>query len=217
MLDEQLQQEQMLLLRLSNTRKPWSLVSATITTVADQGTYTVEQPISSYQYPGKVHYVARATENSDLPYLSVPFDDFPDIEYGELPPTTVNESLTVPERISFYRSGIQGQTFQAVISPTPQEALTYTVWFLTGSLDKSQALMTQTGPLTELADYIDLKAMLQLVGRCRWRDDEQFNATEQARLATGFERKISDYEPIVEKYIQNIDAPASFEMDHWND
>lgn len=210
--------EQTLALRLGNTRKPWNLISYTLTTVSGTSSYTVTQPVSVYQNSGKPHFVVRATDNTDLPYLPVEFDDFSEVAFGEMPPEgSVNSALAVPERLSFYRTGQQDQTIKIVVQPTPQEVLTYTVWFFTGSVNRAYSLMSGTGPITELNDYLDLKAMLTLDPIAEWFDDEERNDSKRKRLAMGHANQLAELEPIVEKYISNIAAPKGFEMGMWND
>ena len=214
-LNQMLTVEQTLNLRLTNTRTPWNLISLTLTTVADQSVYEIDQPVALYQNSGKVHFVIRSTGNAELPQLPVPFDDFSSMNYGEMPQSgDVNRSLSVPEKISFYRTDMQDQVFKAVIQPVPQEVLTYTIYFFTGSLDRSQALMSSTGPVTELSDYLDLKAALALLPYSESRDDDQFNISNRQSLATGIGMQIAELEPIVEKYIKDLNAPRSFDMDH---
>lgn len=217
-LREMLFAEQMLTLRLANSRKPWSLVSYELVTTEGTRTYSITQPIEAFQSSGKVHVVVRATENTDLPFLEIPFNDFTGQDYGNMPPSgQVNNALMVPESIAFYRTSIQSQTIKAIVNPTPQEALTYTIYFLVGSLDRSRAELTDTGPLVELSDYIDNQAMLSLIDRCEWRDDDVFNDRKRASTAARITAKLASLEGIVEKYISNINAPASFTMGAWNE
>jgi len=216
-LNAMLMEEQTLVLQLTNSQVPWNLVSSTITTVSGTHTYEISQPVSAYQSSGKAHFVVRSTNNTDLPYLPVPFDDFSEQNYGNMPPSgQVNSALSVPELISFYRTGQQNQTIQAVIQPVPQEVLTYTVWFFTGSVDRQRSLMEGTGPIIELADYLDWKAALQLLAVSEWSDDEVKNDNKRKGLAMTFASKIAELKPIADKYISRMNAPKGFEMDTWN-
>lgn len=217
-LNQMLKDEQTLNLRLTQTRTPWNLISYTLTTVSGQSTYEIEQPVAAYQNSGKVHFVVRSTGNAELPSLPVPFDDFSSQNYGQMPGDgEVNRNFTTPERISFYRQNMQDQVVNAVIQPVPQEVLTYTIWFFTGSLDRSQALMTKVGPVTELTDYLDLKTALALLSYSEWRDDDAFNDRKRQTLGASLGLQIAELEPIVDKYIKDLNAPRSFDMDHWNE
>jgi hypothetical protein len=210
--------EQTLNLRITNTGKPLNLISVDIATVSGTDTYEISQPVESYQNSGKAYYVIRETDNADLPFLSIPFTDFSELMYGKMPPQgEVNSALAVPEKIAFYRTGQQNQAIKAVISPTPQEVLTYTVWFTTGFLDRSHALMDGVGLMPELTDYKCLKAAFALLPYCEWRDDDNYNAGQRQTLAVGIGAQIAELEPIVEKYLSNINAPKSFDMDYWNE
>ena len=207
--------EQTMNLRLTNSRQPWNLITKTITTVAGIDTYVIDQPVSANQNSGKAYFVVRSTGNLELPNLPVPFDDFSELDYGKLPGQGwVNQTLSVSEKISFYRANMQNATINAVIQPAPQEALTYIIWFFAGSLDRSQALMTGTAGITELSDYLDLKTAASLIGRSEWRDDDIFNDQKRKTLAAGIGMQLNDLEPIVEDYIGNINHPKSFEMSH---
>lgn len=223
-LNQMLVTEQSLNLRLNNSRNPWEILSTTITTVDGTDTYSITQPISAYTNSGKVHFVVRATDDTNLPYVPVEFDDFNSQSYGEMPPVvSVNSALAVPEKISFYRTGIQDQVIKAVISPTPQGVMTYTVWFLAGSLDSAHALMSQVGPVSELSNYKCLKTAMALLPYCEWRDDDQFNIDKRKMLGAGFMLQLGDInrkgdlEHTVAGYISQLNAPKSFDMDHWNE
>jgi hypothetical protein len=210
--------EQSMLLRLTNTRQPWHLISSNIVTVDGTSEYTVAQPVSAYQQAGKVHFIIRATDNTDLPYLPVPFDDFSQQNYGVMLPTgTVNSELAVPEKVSVYRSASVNQGYRLVIQPTPQEVLTYTVYFYVGGLDRSQATPTQTGPVTELDDYQDIETCLALLPITKWLDDEEANTRKGMAIGTGLKFQLDRLEPIVRDYIKSINHPLSFDLDSWNE
>lgn len=223
-LHQMLSEEQSLLLRLTNTGAPFSLVSTTITTVSGTSQYAITQPISSHQHAVKAYYCVRTTGNNDLPFLNVPFDDFSSLNYGELPGSgQVNASLSVPELISFYRKDAQDQTLYAVIQPTPQEVLTYTVWFFVGAIDKAYALMSQVGPMPELNDYLELKSCMALLPDSQWDEDRDVNDEERKTRAAAFQYQLGDInrpgtlEYTVDKFIRSITAPADMDMGLWND
>ena len=217
-LNQMLTVEQSFILRLTNTRATWHLIDYTLTTEEDVDTYEIEQPAAAYQNSGKVHFVLRSTDNEQIPSLPVPFDDFSTPHSGQMPAAgQVNPALYVPERISFYRTNIQNQAIKAVISPTPQEVLTYTIWFFAGSLDRDRALMANTGPITELSDYLDLKTVFALLPYAEWRDDDQFNENKRRSLGTVIGAQIAELEPIVDTYIKDLNAPKSFDMNNWNE
>lgn len=205
--------EQTLNLRLSVTGKPWNLISKTITTTVGTPSYEIEQPVADYQNSGKVHFVVRATERDELPFLPVPFDDFSEQNYGEMQ-AGVNSALIVPEKISFYRANIQNQVINAVLQPVPQEALAYTIYFLAGYLDRSQALMNGTGPIMELADLCDMKTAVSLLPYADWSDVPEANAGKRKEIAATLMLQIAELEPLAEKYLSQLNGPKTFSMDH---
>jgi hypothetical protein len=209
--------EQWLLLKLGVKAAPWSLVSQTLNTVAGQTEYDIVQPVSGYTNSGKLHHIIRATGESDYPYLHVPFDDFSEMNYGQLPGgNTVNSLQFVAEKVSVYRAGGQEQTIRVVINPSPQSVLNYTLWFFAGSVDRSQALMTQRMAVAEVTDYINLKSAMALLPYCQWREDDVYNEEKKRTLAAGLQYQLSEFQPVFEEYIRNINAPRSFDMGMWD-
>jgi hypothetical protein len=210
--------QQTMNLRLTNTGRPWNIISKELATVADTSTYEIEQPVALYQNSGKVHFVIRTTGDTNLPYIEIPFDDFSDQRYGQMPPNgIVNSSLMAPEKITFYRTNIQDQIINAVITPTPQEVLTYTIWFFVGALDRSHALTTNVPGLPELADYEDIQTAALLLADSRWKQDDKYNAAERINRSASLAAQMAILEPIVDQYIKDINSPKSFDMGHWND
>lgn len=230
--DQMLTDEQALLLRLTNTGKPWALISYTLTTVAGQSEYALTEPVSNYQQSGKVHYVVRATGDANLPYVDVPFDDYSELNYGKMPlignagagGNVIYEGSVYPvtEKVSVYRKDAQDQTKYLVIQPVPQEVLTYTVYFFPAALDKAHALATQTGAPIELNEYLALKSTAALLPNAMWSDDRSINDDERRNRSAGITSELGNvetpgtWEHIVAQYIQSINAPKTFDMDLWN-
>lgn len=223
-LNQMLTEEQALLLRLTNSNKPWALVSKTLTTVAGQSEYEITQPIASNQNSGKVYYIIRTTNQTDLPYISVPFDDFSSQNYGQLlPSANANDPLLLPELVSIYRKDAQSQKQYVVIQPAPQSVLTYTIYFKVGSLNRSAAAMTSTGPVSELNDWLDLTAAIHLLPYCEWKDDENYNDSRRRTLAAGLADQIGDINKRgslaynVDQYLRTINSSNTFDLDYWDD
>lgn len=229
--DQMLADEQALLLRLVNTGKPWALIPYTFSTVADQTEYPLTEPVSLYQQSGKVHYVVRATGDANMPYVDVPFDDYSSLDYGRMPAVTnpagnvvfENAAHPVPEKLSVYRKNAQDQTKYVVIQPAPQEVLSYTVYFFPAGIDKAHALVNQTGTVIELNEYLALKSTAALLPNAMWSEDRSVNDDERRNRAAGITAELGNvampgtWEHIVAQYIQSINAPKDFDMDHWND
>lgn len=210
--------EQALILRLTNTGQPWALVSKTLTTVAEQSEYAISQPVSASQNVGKVYYVIRSTGDENLPYVSVPYDDYSELNYGRMPAESdINASFSVPEKISFYRLNAQDQTQYAAIQPTPQDVMTYTIWYLVASIDRSEMAMASVGPVAELSDWLDLQSAAALLADAQWSKDRDINKDERETRGAGIKFQLEKWEPIVSKYIRNINAPKTFDIGYWND
>ena len=217
-LNQMLTDEQALNLRLTNTGKPWSLVSQNIVTVAGTSTYSITQPVTANQSAGKVHFVVRATDDVNLPYVAIPYDDFNQLDYGKMP-TGVNANLAVPEKISFYRTNMQDQTIKAVIQPVPQEVLTYTVWFFTGDLDRLYAAMSSSAAINELSDWLDLNSTMALLPYSEWNEYKRGEETmmRQKTLAAGLMFQLEKLNPTVDTFISSMNAETSFQLGYWND
>lgn len=217
-LHQQLVDEQALLLRITNIGQPWSLISKTLTTVAGQSEYEITQPVSASQDSGKVHYVIRTTDDENLPYLSVPFADISQAEYGKLPSEAdINSNWLVPERISFYRRDSAAQTQYAVIHPTPQDVMTYTIWYFVGAPDRTAIDMASAGPIAELSDWLDLQTTLALLPGAKWSEDREINNDERKNRERGLDRQLARWEPVVNTYLQNVNGGQSFDIGYWND
>lgn len=210
-LHQMLKDEQELNLRLSNSHQAWGLMSSSFNTVVGTTEYNLVVDAKN-QLPGKVYFVIRTTSDENLPYISIPFDDFNSLDYGKMP-TGVNRALLAPEKISFYRSDFQDQIRKAVLQPTPQEVLTYTVWTYIGSLDRSKAAFDKVGPVTELVDWLDLKSSRALISRCEWRlDDDAYNDRQEKKYRESIDWELAQLAPIVGDYIKQLNAPKSFDM-----
>lgn len=220
-LNQMLVDEHWMNLKLTNEGESWNLIYKDLVTVAGQSEYTIAQPVSNDQQSGKVYFAVRATSDSDLPYLPVPFDDLSELDYGEMP-TGMADSLAVPEKLSVYRTDMQDQTRKVVIQPTPQEALTYRIWFYTAQLDRLQAAMDKSGIVTELSDYLDLKSTLALLAYAEWYDADdpmkqlELNNRKAIAIGKGLEFQFNEHKPEVEQYINSINNPTSFDLDYWN-
>lgn len=216
---QMLKDEQELNLRLTNTGQAWGLMTSAFNSVAGTTEYDLT-PDSKSQEPGKVYLVIRTTNDENMPYVAVPFDDYNNMDYGKMP-SGVNEALTVPEKISFYRTDFQSQVRKAVLHPTPVEALAYTIYQFIGSLDRSKASMNAVGPVTELADWLDLKSARALLSRCEWRaGDDLYNAGQYKKYQESIDWELGDVERpgslayIVHDYIKQLNGARSFDMDY---
>jgi hypothetical protein len=217
-LNQMLVEEQLMMNRLTNTGQPWSLLSVNLYAQSGKSDYLIS---SLDGEPGKVYFVYRITNNENLPFISIEFDNFNEIQSGYIP-SGVNQRLTSPERISFYRKYGQTQEIRAVIQPVPRETLTYKVFFHTGQIDRLSATLDQPAILSEHSDFLDLKASLALLPYTCWRADttvenQRYNSERRREIANGLVMQLSTHERVLDKYIENIDDPVSFEMGHWNE
>lgn len=204
--------EQLLMLRVTNIGQPWILSSQSVTTSEGTTEYDLASAI------GKVYYVTRTTGDTNIPYLSVPYDDFSDLNYGNMPSVSdVNRGLYVPEKIAFYRSNAQGQGQHIVLSPTPQGAMTYTIWHFPGAQDRTTIDMDSAGPIAELSDWLDMQSALALLPGAEWSESDDKNELERRNRSRGLEKQLEKWEPIVTTYLQNIAGQRSLDLGYWND
>lgn len=215
-LNQMLVCEHQLNLKLTNTRQPWNLISYALATVSGQSEYPITQPVQNSNRSGKVFFVVRATTDENLPFLYIPFNDYSDITHGLLQ-TSINARLSVEEKITFYRTGTQDQSIIAVISPTPQEVLNYTISFYSGYLDRTGAGMTQMALMPELHDYLDLQAAISLLPYAKWGGfSMQENMERRRELQSTLIMQYTEAKIIAEEYIDQINSPKSETMDFWN-
>jgi hypothetical protein len=212
-LNQMLTDEAALNLRLTNTSRPWNLISTTFETEEGVSVYTVEQPVSAYQSSGKIHFVVRdEEEDSEAPTIPVYFDE---AMIGEDPPPA--DPAYINNRLIIYREGAQHQTIKVKIFPEPDdEVLTYQIFFHAGALDREQALMNYAGPMPELADWLDLRSSMALLPYSRWSDDEALNTVKRGQIKESLLFQITHLDDIVETYLKPS-APNTFEMPFWNE
>lgn len=202
--------EQWLNLRLSNENEPWNLIYKDLATVAGTGEYTITQPVTANQQSGKPFFVARSTAVETEPYVVIPFEDMTAQVYGEMQP--VANTLARPEKLIFYRSNMQDQSRIVIVAPTPQEVLTYRIWFHTGQLDRAAALMGQTSAVTEISDFLDLKTTLALLPYCEWSDIPAENDAKRRTLLAGLQFQYNEMKEEALDYIDNMAGDADFSL-----
>lgn len=213
-LHRMLMSERKLNLMLTNEDKPWNLLApVTLPSVIGQTEYTIAEPASANQNSGKLYMVLRSTADSQMPYISVPFDDFNDLDYGVMPPS-VNASFWAPEKVSVYRQDSQNQTRKVVITPTPTEVLSYQLWFYPATLDRAFALMTGTAAIEEASDWLDLDTAISLLPVCRWTDDKKENQAQAQFIGAGLTRDFQMVDKIITEYIKQINGAKSFDLDY---
>lgn len=225
-LSQMFTEEQAFLNRLTNTGQPWSLTSVTLRARSGKSEYTLEGVDENL---GKVYFVVRETGNAEQPFLPIPHDDVNAQDYGRMM-QGANNSLLVPEKISFYREYSANQELKAIIQPAPAENLTYKITFFSGEIDRFTARLTDSAFATELIDYVDLKTALALVPYSFWRIESgekevqhiTYNQMRRREIEKGLLMQLGNEQmpgtlaAIVHTYIKQINSPVSFEMDYWN-
>lgn len=226
-IDRMFRDEQHVLLKLTNTKVAWSLMEMTLTTVIGQSEYTVENPLIKGQKAGKIYFVVRNTGENELPQVPVPFEEYNLQSYG-LMPTQVNSALTVPEKLSVYRSDAVGSVTNIVIQPTPSEALTYVIKFYISGLDRNAAAsaLGNVPGMEELVDLRKLMAQVRLIDICQWRpedgtsdglENEKYNDRKRTRLRNNFNDEISILFSDIDEYLETIASPVAGDIGYWND
>lgn len=214
MLHAMFKQEQALNLRLTNTGQPWSLVEYSFPTVSGTREYTVPNPVAANQTAGKVYFVTRVTGNSEISEVPVNFNDFSNAAFDKMQP--VGDSLYVQESLAFYRANLQNQSLNIVVSPTPQEVLTYKIRFYVGSLDRLQSALAGTSLVTELTDFLDQCAMRDLIRHAEWKGYSRAeNKDKRAEYRADIDFEILRLEPSVDEFIDQINTPVATAIGTW--
>lgn len=206
--------EQTLNLRLTNTRQPWGLLDVTVTTVVGTREYLIANPAAAYQTAGKTYFATRVTGNSEVSEVPVSFEDFSTATFDKLAP--VAGTAFSSERISVYRTNLQNQTLKVIISPVPQEVLTYKLRFYPGALDRSRVTLAGTGQVIELTDYTDQCTMFELLRHCQWKG-LTFNENKDRRgeYRSDILLVLAQLETLVDEYIDQINSPVAESIGTW--
>lgn len=219
LVQQELSGEQDICNQLNNTGKAWSTATVDLVLSPNQDTYEINA--SNF---GKPLYVVKATNNIYVPYISVPFDDITDLNYGQVWGGYNNiygglyTENSTPERMAFYRNGIIDATKMVKIQPMPQYSATYTISYLIGHIGTDDPLSSAFA-LPEHATLLQLRNAMALAlgGYCQWYEDYVRNEQKAKMLVEGFKYQLSIKESIFKEYISSLSHSRMTITDDWNE
>lgn len=217
-LSQMFMDEQAILLRLANTGQGWN--------VGDVYPLRVNPGQSEYRVDvGKVYFVTmRGGDNLNNFDLPIDFVDFNDSNAGgrhfvagdgwHLDPQLVGGGAGAG--IKFFRRG--GESFASVNSNT---SATYQIYSFASPVDRYAQSLEQSGVERELSDYTDLSSALALLAYTEWRPEDaaeniNYNSARRSEISKSLAMQISRLDPVIDRYIMQINEPASIEMPYWN-
>lgn len=199
----------------NNTGIPWATATYQLNYSAGQTSYDIN--VTNF---GKILYVVKATTNPYIPYISVPFDDVSQQEYGTIYNYygSYGQAFAMPvtpERMSFYREGVLNAQYKCTIQPQPQESATYILTYLPGYIGVDDPLSSAT-QMPEHAELVRLRAAMALLNYAEWGDDKAENRLKRADLMQGFGYQLERKEQLFKNYISSINRPRTVDVDNWN-
>lgn len=199
----------------NNTGIPWATATFQLNYSPGETSYDIN--VSDF---GKILYVVKATTNPWIPYISVPFNDISQQDYGTLFNYYGNYGQAfvlpqTPERMSFYREGVLNAQYKCTIQPQPQQSATYILTYLPGYIGTDDPLSSAT-QMPEHAELVRLRAAMALLNYAEWGDDKAENRQKRADLMQGFAYQLERKERLFANYITSINRPRSVDIDSWN-
>lgn len=196
----ELRGEQDIVNQLNNTGKPWQVSTFELVSNSFQDTYE----ISANQF-GKALYVVKATDNVQVPFVSVEFTDITDLTYGQVW-NTAGSFYPNPtfEQFAFYRTAPDSIPM-VKIQPLPQQQAVYTVSYLIGDVGTGDPLSASYA-VPEYATLLQLRNAMffALSGTCRWFEDDERNYAKSDRLAKAFAYELERKERSFAEYIRSL-------------
>jgi len=197
-----------------NTGRPWATNTYELNYVAGQDSYDIN--VSDF---GKILYVVKATTNPWIPYISVPFDDVSQQDYGTIFNYygSYGQAFALPEtpeKMSFYREGVLNSQFKCTIQPQPQESATYILTYLPGYIGVDDPLSSAT-QMPEHAELVRLRAAVALLNYSEWGDNKEENRQKRIDLMQGFMYQLERKEMLFRNYITAINSPRTQAIDDW--
>lgn len=195
--------EQLMANRLNNTGRPWAVKTFNFNSSSATDTYT----ISATDF-GKPLVVIKATGEEALPYVQVPFDDYNQIEYGEIP-SGVSEVTPwgiwspTQEKITFYREGMIDPVMKMKLNPLPQDAQTYTVSYLVGAIGRSDAITVNYG-IPEHAHLVEIQNAMSQLPYAKWFEDEKMNSGKRQEMVIGLKFQLDHLQPVFDNYVRDL-------------
>jgi len=215
LMEQQISEEMDVVNATNNTGIPWATATYQLNYSPGQDSYDIN--VSNF---GKILYVVKETTNPYIPYISVPFDDVSQQDYGTLFNYYGNYGQAfalplTPEKMSFYREGTLNAQFKCTIQPQPQQSATYILTYLPGYLGTDDPLSSAT-QMPGHGGVGRLRAAKALLNYAEWGDDKAENRLKRADLAQGFAYQLERKEMLFRNYITAINSPRAQIVDDWN-
>lgn len=197
----------------SNTDKPWAIDTYQLNYTPGQQSYPIE--VTNF---GKAYLVTRIVPGPYITRINVPFDDLDTQQYGAIWPWYGNGgpwmTNSTAEKMSFFREGVTNSQISVTIQPQPQQACTYEITFIPGTISGDDPLETSI-QLPEHAELVQLRVAVSALPYCKWHEDEAMNQMKRKELAAAFAYQLDRKEAIFRTYISSIAIPKSVEIDDW--
>lgn len=192
--------------------QPWAVSTYELNYTVGQDEYTLN--VTDW---GKVIYVERLQGDSYIRYVSVPFSDINNLNYGtvwEYNFGTLPWATVTPERMAFFRDGALNPQVKVRIQPEPQQSWTYVIHYMPGYIGTTDPLSVTT-QMPEHAEMVRLRVAAALLPYTKWSEDEAVNDKKRDTLAKAFAFQLETKERLFSKYIQNITSPKTVEVSDW--
>lgn len=198
----------------NNSDRPWAIDTYQLNYTPGEQSYAIE--VTNF---GKPYLVTRIVPGPYITRLNVPFSDLDAQEYGAIWPwygnggPWMNNSTT--EKMSFFREGVTNSQISVTIQPQPQQACSYEITFIPGSVSEDDPLETSI-QLPEHATLVQLRVATALLPYCKWHEDEGMNSAKRKELAMSFAYQLDRKEALFRTYISSMAIPRTVEISDWH-
>lgn len=207
-----IRQEQLMLNRLNNTGRPWTIDRAEFTTSAGEAEYSIlNAGAGSF---GKALYAYRILDSGQL--MPVPFTDYlsevnnQSYDFRVAPYDSGIGATYAGEKLAFFRTSA-GET-KVRVYPVPTEAITFYVQCVTGALDATVLTMGDSPVLPEWSDYRTLAVALFELPKAEWEGySMEQNIARRKELKANLETQLLIQTEQFEQFVRNpqIDQPET--------
>jgi len=209
-------QDQLLFNAANNSKRPWTVETTSLTTVANQAEYTLS-PTNSV---GKVRNVHRlAGDNVIMP---VPFAEFPtelDNQAYEFVYAPVRANLTynyTTEKMSFHRTSAGGRI--ARLYPIPEEAgLIYIITYFVGAMNAADDAWLDEQIMPEFSFLKVGRAARSLLPSAEWVgfNDDQNREKRREILALTLQPNIETGEDQLQQFLRSSQHESIDSLGYW--
>lgn len=201
----------------NNTGLPWIVNTTTVNYICGRDTYDLN--VNDF---GKPLFVLRATNNCNVKWLPVPFDDVTNMQYGKLLgayyagcgmafPYLYETTL---ERMAFLREGDQASQPKVKIQPMPSQSAEYLIYYSPGWHGDDDALVSEVN-LPEHVELLRLRQAMASLVYCKWSEDEAENRTKRKELAESFAYQLQRRERVFNEYIATMTHGRDTDIGYW--